>query len=291
MLSQDSSVGLPNVEELSVDTADEYYVVIDKVYQYDTNDDVDQLTQSKHELLYADLKQKCSSELQQCEGFSNLSTSKYIRYIQMYEDDKNALVKVCVTVTAAFSVNVVVHGVNVPIDHEIWLHIPYCCSTIGHVKTILDTVSTYTVCPGNPDPQYQNLIPAGAFLDVAGEQKRASYKEVINGSTIRSTKCSLLIKNSRCNCCLTYRRTLSKALWRQKDRVATPQKNWVKSRKGNERLSSTQKTEKLKQLRKYATSRESEIDQLQRTLKKSIKDHGIQLSETDSMEMRTLMED
>lgn len=287
VLFHDFIVGLPNVEELSVDTADEYYVVIDNVYQYDANDDVDQLTQSIQELLFADLKQKCSKQLQQCDGFSNLSTSKYIRYIQMYEDDKNALVKVGVTVTSAFIVNVVVHGLSLPIEHEIWLQIPHYCPTFRHVKTILHIVSMYTVCPGNPDPQYQNLVPDSDLLDDAGEQKRAGYKEVINGSTIRSSKCSLLIKNSRCNCCSTYRRTLSKALWREKDRVVTSQINWVTSRKGNERLSSAEKTEKLKQLRKYATSLELEVDKLQRTLKKSTKDNSVQLSETDSMEMRT----
>ncbi|XP_053405063.1 uncharacterized protein LOC123566263 [Mercenaria mercenaria] len=80
-------------------TADEHYVVFDGVFQHGPDADIDALIKSKYMLKYTNLKQKCV-DLREYAEYSCLSTSKYIRFVQLYGDGvcANPVIKVCITV-------------------------------------------------------------------------------------------------------------------------------------------------------------------------------------------------
>ena len=277
--------------------ANEFYVVLDKVYRYEPDCDLDVYTCSKTEeyqsSMYENLKERCKNE--EIKNFTFLKTSSYIRFIQVY-DSESPTVKLCVTIRNDFSVGITVHGQELPSSHEIWTRIPLKCSTFEEIRRTLDVISYYKVCTGNSDTSLQDVmknIPSGVFVDVAGETTHAGYKDVyVHGkSSIRSTNCHLLVgQYDRCKCCITYRRTLLKAQQRRDNKIATPEKNWVKSHLPLSRLSENQKIHKIKQLRIYANSLESEVEKLKRQLSKSIK-QGIKLTEAESQAMTELMND
>ena len=266
-------------------TADEFYVVLDQVYQYNANDDLDTLVKSSLQMRimaqYLALKELCRTFHH--DKFENvLTTSQYIRFIQLY-DGISPVVKLCVTVKHDFGVDITVHGRPIPADHEIWSRVPSLCKSVTNIELILDVVSDYRVCTGNSDEKFQNLIPGlktvtGTYFDITDETSHSAYQEHIAGvASIRSVGCNILIKkNELCKCCAVYRRTLTKAEFRKRNKeLESPNKNWLKSTVGNTRLSETQKVQKLNQYRAYVSELQTKVDKLSKKLRNSIRQKAV----------------
>ncbi|VDI28119.1 Hypothetical predicted protein [Mytilus galloprovincialis] len=93
----------------------------------------------------------------------------------------------------------------------------------------------------------------------------------------------------RCKHCITYRKTVKKQAARRKLKTPTPSKNWLTSRKGNSRLTDSEKVEKIKQLKNYNSNLESQVAALKKKVEKSIRSEGVSLSENNSKDMVNLM--
>ncbi|CAG2245862.1 unnamed protein product [Mytilus edulis] len=76
---------------------------------------------------------------------------------------------------------------------------------------------------------------------------------------------------------------------RRKLKTPTPSKNWLTSRKGNSRLTDSEKVEKIKQLKNYNSNLESQVAALKKKVEKSIRSEGVSLSENNSKDMVNLM--
>ena len=241
---------------------------------------------------YDHLKNKCESEVKH-EGYSFLTSSSCIRFIQVY-DQEMPVVKLCVTVNQDFSVSIMVHGKPLPSSHQIWTEIPTKCFTVEDIKRVLCVVSKYKICAANSDPALQNVLrdlPGGAFVDVSGESPYAGYKDLYGQPSVRSRNCSLLISQyDRCKCCSTYRRTLKKTLARKENKVETPQKDWLKAKVRNNVMTENQKLHKLKQLKTHASSLEQEVEKLKRQLNGAIK-RGVTLPQDDSADLASIMKE
>lgn len=197
------------------EVADTYYIVLEKVYD-DFSDPV--VNAARYEMLKTD----CKSELQEHEGFCCLSTS--FMYVTL---NNFPVVKTCVITDRSFSVDISVHGKPVPRSDKIWDSIPRFCFTKEQIISTLAVLSKYSVCPGNSDKKFQNHVPAGSYLVVSKEGHRTGYQEVIGVPTVRGTNCVLLVQNNlRCKYCCTWKK-LTKAIWRRKERVPTPKRNYL----------------------------------------------------------------
>ena len=95
----------------------------------------------------------------------------------------------------------------------------------------------------------------------------------------------------RCKNCITYRKTVQKQAARRKLKTPTPSKNWLTSRKGNSRLTDSEKVEKIKQLKKYNSNLVSQVAALKKKVEKSIRSEGVSLSENNSKDMVNLHDD
>ena len=286
-----------NFEEIDSDgfEANEFYVILDRVYKYDHSENLDTFVLNKvylrNQAQYSSLKDQCKSEGHH-EGFSFLSSSSFVCYIQIY-DNEMPVVKLCVSVREDFSINIMVHGKQVPSSHQLWTKIPQKCFSVDDIKRVLHIVSLYKVCAANSDPSLQDVIPdlpIGSFVDVSGESAYAGYKDLYGESSVRSRQCNLLVTNhDRCKFCSTYRKTLKKTLARKAgNTVETPKKNWLKANVPNTKLTENQKLHKLKQLKNYASSLESEVEKLKRQLSHAIK-QGVTLRPDESADLASIM--
>ena len=274
-------------------SAGEFYVILDKPYQYYPDDDLDTFVNCETYRLYSQLRDKCSTtEFQDFDLLKN--SSKEIRLVQLY-DAEVPKVKISVTVKSDFKVQIVCQDKLIPPSHDIWSDIPRECYNVDSLMKILKTFRDFTICLGNCDPKLQDLVPLGVYLDVAGGPNYQGYRECYTNSTIRSTGCPLLMRGSkgRCDSCVHYRKILNNrhCLKQKKEQTPTPQKNWLKSKTPNNRLTETQKFYKLKQLRQYSNSLENEVERLSRKIKTEIRTNGVPLSESESDDMVKLMED
>ena len=103
--------------------------------------------------------------------------------------------KVCVCIGRDCKIQINVHGRKIPDNHLIWDSIGRYCNSIDSLQLALKQVQKYDICCGNQDSCMQNLIPVGTFLHVKKDYNFQGYKESFYiGTTIRATKCNLLIK-------------------------------------------------------------------------------------------------
>ena len=265
------------LEEIDSDgfKANEFFVVLHKVFRYDSSEDLDTFVHNKvylwNQAKYMSLKERCKLEGHH-DGFTFLSSSSYIRYIQVY-DNEMPIVKLCVSVSDDFSVKIMVHGKIVPLSHELWTKIPSRCFSVYDIILVLQMVSRYKVCAANSDHALQDVIPdlpIGSFAGVPGKSDYVGYKDLYGDPSVRSRQCNLLVTTyDKCIFCSTYRKTLKKTLGRKSEHATDTPTNWLKANVPNTRLTETQKLDKMKQLKRYASSLEAEVEKLHKRLRRA----------------------
>lgn len=163
------------------------------------------------------LRDECKINLTGHANFELVKKSKYVRYIELY-DTENPTIQTCITIYENSGVEIIVHGQKLSDSHSIWktLVLPSEFVGIEHVQELLQTVSYYTVCIGNPDPDFLNNLPlcdygnrpsstSPGYLE---ENFGAYYRYFHYNRTIRSSNCSFLSLVERCKNCNIYRKTL-----------------------------------------------------------------------------------
>lgn len=108
--------------------------------------------------------------------------------------------------------------------------------------------------------------------------------------TIRSTKCLLLTDILKCKDCAVYRRTLKKTLERETKKHPVSQVNWLKSKKGEVRMTEVEKLQKLKQYKQYTHELETKCRKLERQISHLIQKKGVRLSQSENNDLRFVME-
>ncbi|XP_053385111.1 uncharacterized protein LOC128550306 [Mercenaria mercenaria] len=278
--------------------ADEFYVILDKPYRYCAEDDLEEFVSSHKCRMYSAFREECKSSIIDLQDFVPVKSSKEIKFVRLYDSDSaysSPRVQMCLCVDSDFCISISVHGRSLPDTHTIWKDIGRTCNTLASVQKALCELNKYSVCEGNQDKDLQELIPVGAFLDVSEGYRYQGYREAYYvGSTIRSTSCCMLINqiSKRCQHCKVYRRTLKKTLYRRQssERLATPEKDWTRSRVSNFNLTNSQKVQKLKQMRTYTDQLEIEVARLTGKVNGLIQKEGVVLSNTESEDLINIME-
>ncbi|XP_060555293.1 uncharacterized protein LOC132716130 isoform X2 [Ruditapes philippinarum] len=256
--------------------ADEYFLILDKPYQYYEQDDIDALIATETARVFDKLKEEAKYSKNNTSFICNRH-SNFIRFVSLYDEDIVKL-KVVFTVSHDFTISIQVHEKKLPSSHEIWTVIPSVCYTFRVLERILKIVGSYTTCNGNPDPSFQEFIPYGSYLDANDAPKKQGYRDNYTGkSSIYSTSCHLLTKGTRCKNCNVYRGTLRSLLGRKQknDGVKTTEIDWLHCRTANSKLTENQKILKLQQLKEYSLSLEKELNVLRKKVSSEIDNKGV----------------
>ncbi|XP_052071095.1 uncharacterized protein LOC127709532 [Mytilus californianus] len=258
----------------------EHYVVLDKVYQYDPNNSLEEFVTTKREEQYSALKRSCQKLVEDTlyAQVEFMRSSEIIRYVSVYDSDNPGVKFIC-TIKKNYSAEVFVHGKRLSDQHNLWHTLPGKFVTIQQVESLLNVLLNYDVCIGNPDEELQ-ILCSGKLAYV--ETGYGAYRgDCAYQSTIRTISCMLLTDRwkPRCKNCITYRKTVKKQAARRKLKTPTPSKNWLTSKKGNSRLTDSEKVEKIKQLKNYNSNLESQVAALKKKVEKSIRSEGVSLSE------------
>ena len=96
--------------------------------------------------------------------------------IQIIEHYTAGTVKLNVTIFKDFTVKIFIHQIELSKDHDFWLGIPVIAKTPDDVTRILDKLTRQTVCFGNCDEPFQELIPVGAALQTEFETQPVGYR-------------------------------------------------------------------------------------------------------------------
>lgn len=274
------------VEDSDGFAADEFYVVINKPVRYSVEDNVDIIIEQERTKAFNRLLEHTYRN-----NFTKIRGSNSLRLVQIYDSDIPRL-KLCVSVNHDLCVKIAVHDKLLASGHVIWEKNPRYCPNVGALEKVLDAVEKFRICTGNDEPELQNLIPMRNVHETPTGQVFKGYRETYTKQTVRSVDCKLLVeKNSRCESCAVYRKTLLTLKRRKsaKPTVATPKKNWLSSKTANIKLTDSQKVQKIKQMRLESHKLTKENKKLRRKLNKLIAKNGIKLSDKDNADFLNVM--
>lgn len=255
--------------------ANEFYVILDKPYQYYEHDHLDQFVVNRNARRYSALKEACKKI--DVKKFDLLKSLSNITFIQVYENDIPKI-KVVVSVLRNFEICISVHGTRLSLFHEIYDRLPQYCVTAGGVEVILRTINQYNICVGNPDEHLQTLIPNVANFDTSEGPKLQGLRDTYSGtSTIRSTSCQLLVASQRCKDCQRYRGSLRKMSNRKTKStiLETPLVDWKSSKINNAKLTEDQKLHKIRHLHTFASTLKKENIKLKKAVDRQVKKSGM----------------
>lgn len=163
------------------------------------------------------------------------------------------------------------------------------------VKNMICILDESHLCPGNSDESFLAMAVArkGQFLSSKKEviasveaNTSVSFNNTSYTSTIRSTSCSILVKENQCQSCKKYRDQLRAmySRWSKKG-------DEVQKFANNRYLNTPQKKKKLKDLQTRAYSAEREVKKLKEKIEKATERCGVDLEKSLSTELCTIMED
>lgn len=258
--------GNPGVTE-SMDSdgcfADEHFVVLDKVYRYDPDNDLDSFVEAVSKQKYENLRVECRTIDAGSIGFV-MTLCDRIQFVALYAVD-NPGVKMSVTVSTTFQPIIMVHRKKLPKEHEVWNEIQRKTSTKVHVEELLNVLSSgkYFVCCGNPEEEFFEHLTINASNTAFVESDLGAW----HVKTIRATDCHLLCEGLRCLSCRRYRGTLRK-------RRSMSSKNgvldYIHSKKNHLKMTRSELITKINQTKDYYKKLEQDVGRLQRALNKTI---------------------
>lgn len=160
---------------------------------------------------------------------------------------------------------------------------------------LLKLVEKSTVCPGNPDMRFVELVSSRKGKRImSGSGTLKAYVDdgfdvVMDGkvfcSTVRTAACTILSCGSKCNSCCQYRSHLRSMHSRWSRKRSIPAKN------GNNRyLTTPQKANKLKSLQVRAQTAEKEVKRLKEAITESTARDGVQVPPDLHDDLSSIME-
>ncbi|KAK6167570.1 hypothetical protein SNE40_021564 [Patella caerulea] len=251
---EETSEDVKTFEDCDGSNAQEFYVILDRPYKYEHCEGPDKFVKKRLEEIYKSLKNKCiKQKLSSKVKFELVKHSKFIRYVKLI-DSEIPKIQICVTVKNNLSAEVIVHGKVIAHDHPLWKFFPQYFSKFDVIVILLKRLQSYQICAGNPEKYFHPFLTSSSFLET----------DYMEGGTIRTTSCSLLIHTPKqqCDKCSVFRRTLMKM--KNKSKTTDVQITQAQTRNSNAKLSTAEKLEKLMQLKNKTEFLNQKIEILQK---------------------------
>lgn len=222
-----------------------------------------------------------------------------IKIFEFYKQPGNTVsVKQSVIIEQDFSCKLFVHRQEILRDHEVWTGLPVYISTVEDVNKLLTRLDSFSVCIGNCDEEYNELIPVGAGLSDGFTSEIRAYREgdfcaskgnLSYDSTVRSVKCKLLVEGNRCPECLDIRRILRKRKQRLEDRKSKDQPNYLHSQYQHKYMVRNILVTKIEQQKHEIKTLMAENDKLKRQCNTEILRNGVTVNDIQNQELKDLM--
>ncbi|XP_033730198.1 LOW QUALITY PROTEIN: uncharacterized protein LOC117319517 [Pecten maximus] len=253
----------------------------------------DQLTKelSKFERLQEDIQNKL------CSPYVPVLRDDYIEILELYKAGGKTAIKLAVTFDPTFKATIHVHRKKLPQDHDLWDGLPQSFDTYSKVQLLLDRLNKYVVCIGNPDEEYQDLVPVGTALTSGNSSEVHAYREgdfgaelgkVTYSSTIRAMNCPMLVEGPRCCSCASYRRCLRTRKQRLAEKDNLLDIDLIHSRYKHKDMSRQMLISKINQQKSCIKSMQHQIDKQRRDIDREILRSGISIPDHQNQEMSDL---
>ena len=246
------------------------------------------------ESLFDQLLIASNNEAINSHGFTFAKNESSLKFFVFSYFDNLDIVK-GVVVNRNGRISIYANGRLLGITHHLVRKSRYCTS-VSDFEALLMYVGTYSLCVGNMEHEYTEMIPEGKFISYKGSSEKDAFCErnfISNSLTVRASKCEFLIqKGSRCTRCIQARNILRCRNKRKSERVSKGSETFS----NYDSLNSPQRLYKLKQLCKenrvlnetvYAL--QEKVETLERHAKSMIDRESINLSTMNNIEIADMV--
>ena len=181
------------------------------------------------------------------------------------------------------------NGHLIPVDAPFLSTIPRRIATAQSLQNLLEKVENGTVCSGNTDAEFVEMINSKRGKATAADGKTTvAYVEGDGESeTVRTTACRILINGGKCDICSQYRSTLRKARSRWLAKKSSPERRTSSSSRTNIRyLDTPERQSRFKSLRSCLNAAERKLKNI---IKKQTEENGVDVEPDTHKELHQIM--
>ena len=211
-----------------------------------------------------------------------------------------ATVTTCLSIFEDLTWRLYVHGKVVNILSCIALvHIPVTLNATSTME-LLSLIDTLNVCVGNPDPKFIALCEMHGGEFKAADGTLSSFKDdfspikfegEVYKSTVRSTKCSILTEDIKCDMCKNYRATLRALCSRQQRTTddAISKRTEVSSHTNYRYLTTDQCKRRMCNLKEELNQQHNKVNELEKKIQQMIEKSGQQVDSLFEHDLESIM--
>ncbi|XP_033732038.1 uncharacterized protein LOC117321642 [Pecten maximus] len=249
-----------------------YHINMDTYITYNTLDESEEPL-NLFDTLTREIKKELSTP------YVCISAEDSIDILEFYKVNGKISVKISVSINRKFQARILVHQKEVLASHDFWTGLPSRYDSYSKFSSLMSKLKKYVVCIGNPDKEFETLVPVGSGLSGSGSSEIIAYREgdfcaqlgdLTYNSTIRLVDCGLLVEGTRCSKCSTYRRYLWERKHRMEAKSKHMQKNLLSSTYKHKDMTREMLIEKIRQQKTCLNSLQHEVDRNRRIIKQQI---------------------
>ena len=220
-----------------------------------------------------------------------------IEILSVLDVDHTTYVKLKVVISKSGHVTIFVHDKLLNDNNPVWLNAQRYVFTKKDVLNVLACLSNFNVCIGNPDEEFQSLVPVGGGISVSNDDTIVAYREknfnAVQGkikydSTIRSSNCTLLVSGQKCSACHLRRKLLKQRYDRHKS-LTKREFDFNKCTFKHSDMPREVLVKKIEWQRNQINFLQAKADRLERQLKQKISKEGVKVNEIQDLELKDLM--
>ena len=211
-----------------------------------------------------------------------------------------ATVTTCLSIFEDLTWRLYVHGkvVNI-LSCIVLVHIPVTLNATSTME-LLSLIDTLNVCVGNPDPKFIALCEMHGGEFKAADGTLSSFKDdfppikfegEVYKSTVRSTKCSILTEDIKCDMCKNYRATLRALCSRQQRTTdnAISKRTEVSSHTNYHYLTTDQCKRRMCNLKEELNQQRNKVNELEKKIQQMIEKSGQQVDSLFEHDLESIM--
>ena len=198
------------------------------------------------------------------------------------------------TIHDDFSWEICIHGRQ--INHTM-LALPKLLNKKELIVNVTHILSNSKLCPGNPDKKFIDMILSPTYEGKIRTSAGSLVAEVIQGfsvwyngkvfnSTVRTTDCTLIVGDGKCNICQKFRSNLRSMYSRFLKKKKTKSKYC-----NNRYLSSAEQLKKLKNLQSKASNSKYNLKRLRKKIKQSYERNSVIVDQELHSDLHNIMEE
>lgn len=215
------------------------------------------------------------------------------------EEKQPVAISHCVEISSDLSWQLFVHGHKVDIPNCMALRAFDGPITTEKLNKVIGKISSLNVCAGHPEERFLNICKSrkdqirnhsGDVVAYRDDYCPVSLHGELYSSTIRTTRCELLVNDVKCGTCKGYRSVL-RSIYNRSLKHDSEKNSRVTSHTNYRYLNTPERRSRMRQLKSDLDQSKRQIETLKSKIQRLQKEHGIDIDKPLENDLERIMEE